>query len=195
MCRGFLFSLGDNPEPMKNFFTILLIFFASCCLAQNEEFYSNESSVKLIEDKTDEFTKAKIKATSWEKIREGFDFCAYYQFRMVNGVLKMNVKIMDEKIHAIREGAPLMFKLSNDSIIQFDNIEYTIGCTGCGAIGISGSNTPGTESHYEISNEKLSLLQKITVSKFRIYFTEGYLECNIKPGSAETLKTAANLIK
>jgi len=151
----------------------------------------------LAEDKVDEFTKAKVRRTSYEKLDRGSHFIVSYRFNDIDGTKAMNLKLAmgpTDKVYGIPDGSKLMLKLANDSVVILENIEAKISCSGCGSNGIFDGVGPGTETLYPLSNKHIEMLKASPITKIRIYKTDGYLEDTINAGKASLFISCLNII-
>ena len=87
-----------------------------------------------------------------------------------------------------------MLKLDNDSIIDLKNLEYSITCTGCGAIGFAGSQIQGTETNYLLNNVQIATLKNHRVVKIRFYTNDGFDEFELNENNSLKIQNAINLI-
>lgn len=135
----------------------------------------------IVENKTDEFTKATVKISSWEKLFmkfEGNSTC-YFRITEVNHIQYFELKYMTSKlksnVYSVQENSELMFKMNNDSIITLNAIKYSISEKGGGAINMAGSSAWGIHIRYSIDKKDVENF-KYGFSKIRLYTTDGYIE-------------------
>lgn len=173
---------------MKNYLKIIcLVLFASV----------NLPGQTLEENQVDEFTKNTVKRTSWEVVNMTMTFTAYFRASQINTTNAFDLKMMlgSGAVFSIPEGAEMMFKLSNDSIVKIPCIKSAISCSGCGAKGFAGSQAQGVNVSYFISKENLALLKNSQVTKIRIYTRDGFVEDEIKAKNADKIRKALALIE
>jgi hypothetical protein len=150
----------------------------------------------LEEDKVDEFTNNSIKRTSWETLNMSMDFTAYYRISSINNQKYFDLKLMiGAKVFSINKDQELMFKLENGEFVKLPNLEYSITCTGCGAIGFSGSQAQGAKIMYPIDDAQFEMLKNNTVVKVRIYTSDGYVEDETKEKYAIKMQKAIKLVE
>lgn len=151
----------------------------------------------LVENKVDDFTGNVVKRTSWEILNYTMKFTAYCRISKINDNTFFELKMMmgTGSVFSISEGAALMFKLSNNEIIELNNLEYAITCNGCGARGFSGSAAQGIKVSYLITNEQADKLQALIATKIRIYTNDGYLENKLKTKYYQSIKNALYLVE
>lgn len=145
----------------------------------------------LKENKTDEFTGARIASTSWEILSKKSPYL-YFRLRMVNEVYLLDIKSYAQ--HTIAKDDKLMLKFSNDSIVTLNAMETSIPCIGCGSYNLVGSAALGVENTYELSHENLIFIAKTLLVKTRLYTVSGYLDMEVKYQAAEDLQTAIRLV-
>jgi len=106
-----------------------------------------------------------------------------FRVRVINGKVILDVKrlVYFGDLWSIRSGDLLILKLENDSVIQAASIESSVGCFGCGAVGLDGSKAPGTYSHYYLSDSFINQVLHEQVVKIRMYTSDGYVEEEIIP--------------
>lgn len=157
-------------------------------------------SQELKENKVDEFTKNKVKKSSWELLTKGSfranSFRSFFRFSQINDAYYIDIKMMPISggVYSISKGAELMFKVDTGQIISLKNIDYTISCRGCGAKGFAGSEAMGTQTSYVISKDDLLLLKNKLIHKMRIYTNDGYMEEEISDKSRELIVGTINLL-
>lgn len=151
---------------------------------------------KLVENKVDDFTKAKVKRTTWEPICREAGFYAYAKASSINDQNILSIKFMGKgSVYSISEKDQIMIMLQNDSIISLNCMKYTLSCKGCGATGLVGSNAYGISADYAFTSEQRDFLINNKVKKIRVYTSVGYSEGEIKEKFAETFIKELELIK
>ncbi len=152
----------------------------------------------LTTNKIDEFTKSAIKETSYESLTSltfNSSVLSYFKFVKVDSILYLKLLFATgTKVFSVRKDGEMMLKLSNDSILIFDNLKYTISCEGCGSKGITGSVYEGVELSFVVNNSQYNQLKNYKVAKLRIYTTNGYVESEVKDKHSETILKAISLI-
>lgn len=161
--------------------------------------YSTTYGQKLVTDKTDEFTGAKVKETSVENLAKPFKMSGFaytFTFRKVDENAFMNLRLMSmsNSVFSIKDGDVLSLKLNNDSIIVLSNAEYTISKRGGAGGGLSSGNSQGVSLHFPLSNNTIDLLKTHSIVKVRIYTTDGYSEQEIKSAASKRVIDALALI-
>jgi len=159
----------------------------------------------LEENKTDEFTKAIVKRSSWEKLvftkkmKDFHGFTCYFRFSRIDTSYFMDIKIMlrgGNKVFSIDDKAKIMLKLSNDSIYTLYNLSYQISSLGKGAIGFAGSQGMGIQTSYiSISDKKMAMLEEYYIKKIRIYTNDGYVESDVIDEYSSLVISAIKLLR
>jgi len=152
-------------------------------------------SQKLAEDKVDEFTKLSVKRTSWEPFSRANGFWCYVRTGKIEGNYLLYLRFLTGSILSVQKDAAIMLKAGKDSIISLSNLDYSVSCTGCGAIGLNGSGAPGIELKCHIPSDVYSYLIDNKVTKVRIYTSSGYVEHDIKEKFADVLVDELKLVK
>lgn len=151
---------------------------------------------KLVEDKVDDFTKAKVKRTSWETICKKGGFWTYSKCSKIDSSRYLKFKIMsDRKVYVIEEGNELLLKIGTDSIITLKCLKRAISCRGCGAIGLVGSAAEGIEVDFFIPPDSYDFLIKNKINKMRLYTNGGFIEAEMKEDWAKLFIKQLELIK
>jgi hypothetical protein len=159
--------------------------------------YCRESAAQKIEEnKIDEFTKNSIKRTSWDILVYKFNGSMYLHTRMsaINDSYYLDVKYLCQGGCSIGQGAELMLKLENDSIVSYKIPEGKVSCRGCGSTGIVGEDKDGLDLSFPISKDNLKLLSTQKAKKIRLYLSGGYVEGDISSSNAKSLAKQAFLI-
>ena len=153
-------------------------------------------SQKLIKNSTDDFTKMHVKETSWETLKSDFHRTIYFKFKKIDSTSFLYLKIsFGGSVFSIEKGADLMLKDEADSIINLQNLKYTITSTGGGARGYLGSAGQGLEACYPIDTYEITALLTKKISKIRYYMQDGYDEFEIKKSEAESLQQSLRLVQ
>lgn len=157
------------------------------------------SAQTIDENKTDEFTGARIASTSWEWLNYGGKATLYQRVRIVNGQIALHVKYMVAGgkygvVFSIRDDDPFMLKLENDTIIKLYPVKGEVSCRGCGAIGLSGSSAWGTHTVYDLNEEQLELLIENPIVKTRMYTRDGYYEMDVNKNRTNYVSNALKLL-
>lgn len=152
---------------------------------------------KVEENKTDDFTHAKIIRTTWEPIvkKLGGSIIAHVRFSKIDDQEYLNLRVMGGGVTSINEGDKLMLKTDKDSIIALSNLKYQISCSGCGAVGFSGSALQGLDLNFALSPDQRDYLLMHKLIKIRLYMASGYWEEDIKEKHSTTFIDALKLIK
>lgn len=159
----------------------------------------NLQAQTLVEDKIDDFTKNRIKRTSWEILfrQSGLKNPTniFYNVSKVDSVYGLTMKIMLGNVFSIDTDDELMIKLENDSVISLHNYRYTISKKGGGSIGYWGSAMQGLTALYEIDNNQYKLLLSVPISKIRIALSRSQIDLDINPKNANSFIDALLLLK
>lgn len=163
-------------------FFLLLLLLPCFCFSQT------------ISSKKDEFTKAMITETSWEKIVMGWQMAGYMRIRKIDNSYYLQFKVMrNNSVFSVREDAELMLKTLKDSVITLKNIKYEITCRGCGAVGFAGSNGLGVELSFALNDEQIEFLRTNSIDKIRLYASDGYSEEKIKDKNSNVIMNEIKL--
>ena len=146
----------------------------------------------------DEFTGSQIIKTDWEFLNNASKgFSAKFRISKINENYYLDLKMMigssNPKVFSIHEGDKLMFKLSNDEILELLSESSEVTCTGCGSTGLVGSAAQGINISYSITEEQFQQLKSTPVAKLRIYTTDGYVENDVKDKHAKTIQKTFQL--
>lgn len=152
---------------------------------------------KLKENEVDEFTNNVVKRTSWESLNQSMKFTAYFRISKINNSYYFDLKMMlgTGPVFSIAKDQELMFKLAGGEVVNLKNLEYTITCTGCGSVGLMGSDAQGIQVSYPINLEAVEKLSEETIEKFRIYTNDGYVENDLKSKIDSKIKKCLKLVE
>ena len=145
-------------------------------------------------DEIDEFTKHRVKKTSYETLYL-WKFTAYCRVAKVEKEERIDLKLMIKGVFSIDKDAEFMFKLDNDEIVTLKNLQYEITCNGCGSNGYLGSQAQGLKTSYGLTAEQHDKLRDHRIVKIRIYTSDGYVEGEIKEKTALTFQNALRLVE
>jgi hypothetical protein len=174
-----------------NYFKLFLL---SICLIVISNLNLCGQSLEV--DEVDEFTKNRVKKTTYETLHTSMKFSAFCRISNINGSEFFELKMMiGAKVFSINKDQELMLKLDNEEIITIKNLEYAITCTGCGAKGFGGSTGQGIKTSYFLSKEQHEKLKTNKVVKLRIYTSDGYVEGEVKEKNYLFLKNALSLVE
>lgn len=151
----------------------------------------------LEKDEIDEFTGHKIKKTSYEVLVQNFKLNAFVSANNINdSIYYLQLKLMTPtaSVHAIDKDGIFFLKLSDNTVVELRNKEFTVSCTGCGARGFGGSRGQGTMTTYYLTGENLTKLKSQSIIKMRIYTTDGYLESNVNNARMNVIQDLLRLI-
>lgn len=149
---------------------------------------------KITEDKIDEFTKSSVKRTSWDKLFSTMKATSHIRVSKINGIVYLNLKLMDGSVFSMDENAKLMLKSTSDSIVTLYNLKFQITCRGCGAPGFGGSAAEGIDVSYVIDQDQAEYLKTHPLNKVRIYTSEGYIEEQVKSKNSDLLSSQLKLV-
>jgi len=153
-------------------------------------------SQEIAENKIDEFSHHAIKRTSWDLLVYKFNGSMYAHTRIsrIDSSFYLNLRYVCRGACVMAEGDKFMLKLDNDSIIALPNLKLAAGCIGCGATGLPGSNALGLDLSFPITVDQLKDLCSHTITKVRLYLTDGYVEASPSSGNAQNLRKQAEII-
>lgn len=152
---------------------------------------------KIAENKVDDFTHHKVVRTSWEPLVRKFGGHTIIMTRIsqIDENKFLDVRIMrDTGPFAIKEKGELMLKTEMDSIITLLLLKTELSCTGCGAVGATGSGLAGMNISFPLTDSEAKYLTVHPTRKIRIYFFDGYWEEEVKEKSATMLINELHLI-
>lgn len=153
---------------------------------------------KIEKNEIDDFTGAKTVYTNWEKFKTGNGITGrnnlMFRFTSIDGVEAFHLKWVTTEMLSIREGAKLMFKMSDDSVITLLSRTYSIAAKGDGVTGLSMSGILGINCIYSGGDIKLFAGDNF-LTKLRIYTNDGYEDIDIKEKDALKINKAYNLMK
>lgn len=166
---------------------ILLLMLPLCCFSQ-----------KIVRDEVDEFTKTKIKETSWEPGVRDMKIYTFFRVRVLDNDIILGLKFMQtnrDKILSIYQDDPLMLLLKNDTVVTLKCLKSVVSCKGCGAKGFSGSSAYGINASYYVDLESLELLKQFPIKKMRIYTTDGYIPVEFNDENGTVVKELLRLVE
>lgn len=152
---------------------------------------------KIVEDKKDEFTGAIVKRTNWIQVAGGaFEATFYIRAGRVDSTNYLYLRIIygSRIVYSIPEGAKLMLKMQDASVITLENTEYQLSTRGGGAIDLIGSDAPGTKTTYPVSDEDVAKLINTPIIKLRCYLSDSYFEDEIKDKKAKQIQQLFSLL-
>jgi hypothetical protein len=107
-----------------------------------------------------------------------------FYFRKVDNNYYLNIQVArTSSLGVIREGAELMLMLTNDTIISLKSTELTTSI-----IHPQGSYIV---AKYSMSENDLKWLRYYPLKKFRIYFTDSYMDFDVKEEKQKKIENAA----
>ena len=172
---------------MRRLLFVLLVFFPVLMCAQ-----------KIDKNEIDEFTGVKTIYTNWEKFKTGNGLTGkdnlMFRFTSLDGLETFHLKWVTCEMLSIKEGAKLMFKMSDNSIITLTSISYAIAAKGDGVTGLSMSGILGISCIYGGSDIE-AFAKDNYLTKLRIYTTDGYVDIDIKEKDAQKINRAYKLMK
>ena len=153
---------------------IALFLFITC-------FATGLKAQKLVEDKTDEFTKTYVKRTDWcplhKKKGSARPHRSYFRISKLNDDVYFDLMMMlNNQVYSIKEGDQIMFLFEDKSVVTISNLKHTVSEIGGGTDQYGGSANYGTTTSYKLSKEDIEKLSKGWITKFRIYTSLGYSE-------------------
>jgi hypothetical protein len=137
----------------------------------------------------DEFTGI-VKLETWGKlIREftGSNGNLILGKANENYYLLLNYNVQVPKSLVVGKNDRIMFKLENDSILNFLPIEVKSG----ELITLNGITTTQIKVSYFATKEQIQALSQFVIKKVRIYFSDGYREHETKSKNTSEIKAAA----
>lgn len=148
-------------------------------------------SQKIVKDEKDSFTGNQVKETSYVKLSDGLT-CA---IRAVNDLRTLMVSFNGgDEAYVMEQGAPFMFLLQNDSIINLSNLEDAVGEYKSVNVGNTYISHFLLQTKYFLSEEQIKALQALKITKVRFYTTSGYIEREVSEKNAKKLLKLFNLL-
>jgi len=150
---------------------------------------------KIKENSIDEFTGRSKTTTDVIWFSTPNRFNSYCRFVRFDSVCYANFRLsMYGKVIAVENGAKLMLKLANDSIITLYNKEYAVAQKGHASFGFVGSGVEGVNLFFPIPPEYYSVLTTKTIIKIRLYTTDGYSDQEIGDGAEVAFRDTLKLL-
>lgn len=152
---------------------------------------------EIIKDEEDEFTKKRIKETSFEPIVQNFSMSCFLSVKSIDSTayLQVIITIGTGAVHSIDRDASFYLKLADESIIELKNLEYALSCRGCAYTGrFAGSQAMGSRTNYILSRDVIKAFSNSGIKKIRIYTSKGYIESDIKEQRANVLQNELALV-
>lgn len=143
-----------------------------------------------VDVKVDDFTGEKVITTDWERIYSGGATGKNQtrtRFRHENGKDYMEFRIFTNRVTSVKEGANILLK-TTDGMVTLESNEYSI--TEPGAWHPSGINN--NLGIYIICVGDMSELKDNSVTKIRVYYSDGYHDIDIKGKDAQTINKLYN---
>lgn len=142
---------------------------------------TTSTAQKLIESKTDEFTKTSIKRTDWcaftKKKGSMRPHRSSFQIsKEGDKIIFTLIMMLNNQMYSVKEGDEVMFLMADKSVVSIINMSSTIASMGEGAEKYGGSANLGTRTNYLISEENAKILKESQIVKVRIYTSLGYTE-------------------
>lgn len=152
---------------------------------------------QIAENKIDDFTHHKIVRTTWEPIIQKFGgrIIVHIRISEIDSTFFLDLKLMGMGVTSMQEGANLMLKTDTDSIITLHNLKYQLTCSGCGAVGISGSEAEGLDLSFVLQRGAREFLIAHKINKIRIYTTDGYEEEEVPDKRARVFINELKLVQ
>lgn len=148
-------------------------------------------SQKIVKNEKDEFTGNHVIETSYVTLNDGLT-CA---IRGVNDTRVLMVSFNGgDDVYTMEKDAQFMFKLQNDSIVTFLNLEDAIGEYKSYTVGSTYISHFLLKTRYILSDEQIKDLQTNKITKVRFYTTTGYIERAVSDKSAKKLLKLFSLI-
>lgn len=166
---------------MKKIILLFSIFISSLCFSQ-----------KIVENKTDEFTKKTILRSDWEKLTST-EYASYINLNKIEGTYFLGLKVITMTVCSVSENNKISFLFDDGSVLELENMKYAISGYGDGAIGLSGSQALGLSLNLILSNENLEILKNKTIVKIRINTSKGFIEDKVKEKNSVILKKMLSL--
>jgi hypothetical protein len=145
------------------------------------------NAMKIETDQIDEFTGQRTVITSWEKINYDQN---HIRFRLQNGILFLDWKMLYNGAVVISEGDKIMFKATDGDISSCESTTTEFGAKGAGATGVGGSLAWGIFAHY---TGHLEWFANHTTKLIRIYTSEGYVDREVKEKEGRKISALYNL--
>ncbi len=151
------------------------------------------SSPKITVDRTDAFSGQQIRRTNSVEITaifNGSPFGAVGHIRVVGDTRMLYIRFTDDERFAIGEGAELLFKLDNDSIITLYSMERSFAKHE----RVGDTHQYALETLYLIPDDALETFQQHNIAVIRFYANDGYREWEVPKRAFKKLHKMFNLI-
>ena len=149
---------------MKKIILGLLLVTSMISFSQNCKYKINE---------TDEFTKNKILETEFEWISSNIGG----SFKKINDKKALRLQLNSSSVFSVREGSKVMFLTDKEEPITFIFPETNIS-------KISTMTSFYSINYLMLSEENQNRLLNEKISKIRIYYSDGYIDTDIKEKKA-----------
>ena len=108
----------------------------------------------------------------------------------IDGTFILDVKIdVGGKVLGIHKDGELIFLFDDGDKLTINSLNGYVGARGAGAVGLGGSNSIGINARYSFQiADDYKLLQTKTVSKYRVYFTDGYIDFEPNKAQSSTIQ-------
>lgn len=138
----------------------------------------------------DEFTGASKKSIVTPLENNLFGPTKTFKFRKINDNFYLDVYHQMGSVVGIREGAKIMLKLSNDSVVTLYSIDGYVS----DYITVGTTIVKYILPTYKATEYDFSLLAKYDCVKYRIYYSDGYVDYTVKSKFFEGIKKSATCI-
>ncbi len=169
---------------MKKIILFILLSVSNIAISQNCKYKTNE---------VDEFTKNTILETKGGILTisgMGLGFSTAFSLKKINNTRYLNFQVISPSIFTLREDDEIMFKTDSENTINF-KFPKTIIADYISGTRIGTSTTPSMWTGkilIPISDENYERLLAETISKLRVYTSDGYVDDDIKGKRAKKLQ-------
>jgi hypothetical protein len=152
-------------------------------------------SQKLEQDEIDEFKGTTKRKTSWERLLyvSKTPVC-FFRITSYDSRMYFELRAMGTDIVSIPEGAELIFKFDDGTMLTLKARDYVISSRGGGSINLVGSATNGFVEYYKLSDDDINILLSKIAVKVRVYLKDSYFENDISKKHADKIPIAVKLI-
>lgn len=140
----------------------------------------------------DDFTGNKVVITDWETIRITGSHSIMIRFHSQDTVGIMQLSWVNYRVCSVEAGPKkVLFKLSNNEVIGFENLSSQLSSRGGGTVGLTGGNALGLRLN--LYSKEMDKLVDALVTKIRIYSSEGTIDLDITEQKAQLLRDTYRL--
>lgn len=151
---------------------------------------------RLKEDKIDEFTKAHVIQTKWCAFTKNKRNQSVFRITKIDSTLWLDLQIEASKHHyVINQGDPLMFLFDDGSTVKVFSEKNDFARGGAPRKGKDKQKYQSSLTTYRIGKSAKDSLLTGTIVKFRVYWSNGYMEEPDEYRVDKSIKKCINLVQ